>query len=77
LEIYNEEVRDLLGENAMKKLEVKEKFDTGVYVKDLSAFVVETEDDMERIMRTGNKNSTSYEFLVPVSYAIYVIFKQT
>jgi kinesin family protein 3/17 len=58
LEIYNEEVRDLLGENAMKKLEVKEKFDTGVYVKDLSSFVVETEDDMERIMRTGNKNST-------------------
>ena len=41
----------------MKKLEVKEKFDTGVYVKDLQSFVVETEDHMDKIMQIGNKNS--------------------
>jgi hypothetical protein len=41
LEIYNEEIRDLLFKNGQKKLELKDK-DTGVYVKDLSTFVVKT-----------------------------------
>lgn len=56
LEIYNEEVRDLLGKDQNQRLEVKERPDVGVYVKDLSAFVVNTADDMDRIMTIGNKN---------------------
>ena len=39
LEIYNEEVRDLLFSDKsghVKKLELKENIDKGVYVKDLS-----------------------------------------
>ena len=32
----------------------------GVYVKDLSAFVVNNADDMDRIMTLGNKNSKFY-----------------
>ncbi|CAI9727654.1 KIF3A isoform X1 [Octopus vulgaris] len=56
LEIYNEEVRDLLGKDQMQRLEVKERPDIGVYVKDLSAFVVNNADDMDRIMTLGNKN---------------------
>ena len=56
LEIYNEEVRDLLGKDQTAHLEVKERPDTGVYVKDLSAFVVNNADDMDRIMNVGNKN---------------------
>ena len=36
LELYNEEVRDLLAKNPMNKLELREKPDEGVYVKDLS-----------------------------------------
>ena len=39
LEIYNEEVRDLLGD-ARKKLDLKESPDKGVYVKDLRSVVV-------------------------------------
>lgn len=57
LEIYNEEVRDLLGSDQTGRLEVKERPDTGVYVKDLSAFSVHNADDMDRIMNVGNKNS--------------------
>jgi purine nucleoside phosphorylase len=38
LELYNEEIRDLLSK-AQKKLEIKEK-ESGVYVKDLSKFIV-------------------------------------
>ena len=37
LEIYNEEVRDLLGRDAKAKLELKEHPDKGVYVHGLSA----------------------------------------
>ena len=33
LEIYNEEVRDLLKKHPAKKLEIKEKPDRGVYVR--------------------------------------------
>ena len=64
LEIYNEEVRDLLGKDQTAHLEVKERPDTGVYVKDLSAFVVNNADDMDRIMNVGNKNRKFYK-LVP------------
>ncbi len=39
--------------------QVKERPDVGVYVKDLSAFVVNNADDMDRIMTLGNKNSKS------------------
>nr|XP_006820258.1 PREDICTED: kinesin family member 3A isoform X2 [Saccoglossus kowalevskii] len=56
LEIYNEDVRDLLGKDQHARLEVKERPDVGVYVKDLSAFVVNNADDMDRIMTMGNKN---------------------
>lgn len=57
MEIYNEEVRDLLGSKEMKKsLEVKERADIGVYVKDLSGYVVNNADDLDNIMKLGNKN---------------------
>ncbi|XP_014779765.1 kinesin-like protein KIF3A [Octopus bimaculoides] len=56
MEIYNEEVRDLLAKDQNMRLEVKERPDVGVYVKDLSAFVVNNADDMDRIMTLGNKN---------------------
>lgn len=55
MEIYNEEVRDLLGKS-IRSLEVKERADIGVFVKDLSGYVVHNADDLENIMRLGNKN---------------------
>jgi kinesin family protein 3/17 len=56
LEIYNEEVRDLLGKDQNARLEVKERPDVGVYVKDLSTSVCHNADDMERVMTVGNRN---------------------
>jgi hypothetical protein len=55
LEIYNEEIRDLLYKNGDKKLELKDK-DTGVYVKDLSTFVVKTPSDLMDVFTEGNLN---------------------
>lgn len=40
LEIYNEEIRDLLSKDPKTNLELKENVDSGVYVKDLTAVVV-------------------------------------
>lgn len=56
MEIYNEEVRDLLAKEMKKSLEVKERADIGVYVKDLSGYVVHNADDLDNIMKLGNKN---------------------
>ena len=59
LEIYIEEVRDILSKNPQKKLEVRERPDIGVYVKDISSFVVKNAADMEKLMSIGTKNSES------------------
>ncbi|OQR71775.1 kinesin protein KIF3A-like, partial [Tropilaelaps mercedesae] len=56
LEVYNEEVRDLLGKDQSMQLEVKERPDIGVYVKDLSSCVVNNADELDRIMTLGNRN---------------------
>lgn len=42
LEIYNEEIRDLLAKNPKNRLELHEKPDSGVYVKDLSYYAAKT-----------------------------------
>lgn len=41
LELYNEEVRDLLCKNFKNKLELRENPDQGVYIKDLSNHIVQ------------------------------------
>ena len=55
LEIYNEEIRDLLVKGKAKSgLDLKEHPETGVYVKDLSAYVVKSVAEMEQLMNVGN-----------------------
>lgn len=77
MEIYNEEVRDLLGKELNKSLEVKERSDIGVFVKDLSGYVVHNADDLDNIMRLGNKNravgSTLVNMVSSRSHAIFSI----
>lgn len=56
LEIYNEEIQDLLNKkNIQQRLELHDK-DTGVYVKDLSTFVVKNPEDLMKIFQEGNLN---------------------
>jgi len=55
LEIYNEELRDLLATKQVK-LDLKENSESGVYVKDLSVTVVKTPAEMEATMLKGNGN---------------------
>jgi kinesin family protein 3/17 len=56
LEIYNEEIRDLLSKNQKNSLEIKERPDIGVFVKDLSSVTVSSADHMLKIMQFGNIN---------------------
>ena len=58
LEIYNEEVRDLLAKNSTNKLELKENVDTGVYVKNLTSFVVKGVSEICNVLAVGKKNRT-------------------
>mmetsp|Transcript_10295 Transcript_10295/g.22959 ORF Transcript_10295/g.22959 Transcript_10295/m.22959 type:complete len:863 (+) Transcript_10295:48-2636(+) len=56
LEIYNEEVRDLLSKDPKNRLELKESVDSGVYVKDLTSYVVKGVSEMENVLLAGKKN---------------------
>jgi hypothetical protein len=51
LEIYNEDIRDLLSKHPNTKLELKESTDKGVYVKDLMQFVVKSQAEINSVLQ--------------------------
>ena len=55
LELYNEEVRDLLAKNHQQKLDIREDPETGFYVQDLSHWVVKAPKDMIELMLRGRE----------------------
>ena len=77
LEIYMEDVRDLLAKDQTKNLELKERPDTGVYVKDLSTFVCKSISEIEHVMNVGNQNRsvgrTNMNEHSSRSHAIFII----
>ena len=56
LEIYNENVRDLLGKDQTRRCDLKEDPDKGVYVKDLTTFVVKSVAEIRKLHEVGKKN---------------------
>lgn len=57
LEIYLEEIRDLLDPNhANTRLELRESPDTGVYVRDLTSCVCKSIKEIEEVMNMGNQS---------------------
>ena len=56
-----------MSKNQDIRLEVKERPEVGVFVKDLSTYVVNNAEDMERIMIMGNKNSKQANPVKPSS----------
>ncbi|VFV24782.1 low quality protein: kinesin-like [Lynx pardinus] len=75
LEIYNEDVRDLLGAESKQKLELKEHPEKGVYVKGLSMHTVHNMAQCERIMEAGWKNrSVGYTLMNKDSSRSHSIF---
>ncbi|KAK9874406.1 hypothetical protein WA026_002753 [Henosepilachna vigintioctopunctata] len=78
LEIYNEEVRDLLSANPNKKLAIRERTDVGVYVKDLMGFTVDSVESITELLNRGNKNRVTRATLMnDVSSRSHAIFTIT
>ncbi|KAJ8412306.1 hypothetical protein AAFF_G00145730 [Aldrovandia affinis] len=77
LEIYQEEIRDLLFKDQSQRLELKERPDTGVFVKDLSSFVTKSVLEIQHVMNVGNQNrsvgATNMNEHSSRSHAIFVI----
>lgn len=77
LEIYQEEIHDLLRKDRSIKLDLHERSDIGVYVKDLTSFVCKSIKEIERVMRVGNQNrmvgATDMNERSSRSHAIFMI----
>lgn len=77
LEIYQEEIRDLLSKDQSKRLELKERPGTGVYVKDLLSSVTKNAKEIEHMMNLGNQNravgATNMNEHSSRSHAIFII----
>lgn len=56
LELYNEEIRELLANNMKNKRNLMEQPDAGVYVKDLTSFVVQDVGETYEKLQIGRKN---------------------
>lgn len=56
IEIYNEEIHDLLGKDVKARMELKESPEKGIFVKDLNQIEVDTIATMQKYMDIGFKN---------------------
>ena len=81
LEIYNEEIRDLLAKDPERKLDLKEDADHAVYVKDLTAVQVKSAVEMEKQLGIGKKNRITAATLMNAtssrSHAVFTITVET
>ena len=86
LEIYNEEVYDLLNENKKKnampeKLELHEGAEKGVFVKGLKWLIVKSIPEMEQAMNFGTRNrktaATKMNSESSRSHSIFTIYIET
>jgi hypothetical protein len=81
LEIYNEEIRDLLSKDPTNKLELKENADHEVYVKELTTIVVKSAAEMDAVLQAGKKNRVTGATLMNQqssrSHAVFTITVET
>lgn len=55
IEIYNENIHDLLGKDTSKNMDLRESKKKGIFIKGLNLPVVKTVDDMLKWMNKGDK----------------------
>ena len=81
LEIYNEDVRDLLSSDVEKKLDLKENEKKVVYVKDLDIITVKNVSDIEKLMNKGmtmrKTGATAMNDNSSRSHSIFTIYIET
>ncbi|PAA85906.1 hypothetical protein BOX15_Mlig016377g1 [Macrostomum lignano] len=78
LEIYNEEIRDLLGKDVKARLDLKEHPEKGVYVSGLSMHKVTNVSECQVVMERGWKNRATGATLMNAdssrSHSIFTIY---
>eukprot|EP00041_Stephanoeca_diplocostata_P030025 m.898985 g.898985 ORF g.898985 m.898985 type:complete len:797 (+) comp23676_c0_seq11:175-2565(+) len=76
LEIYSEDIRDLISSKHTQRLQLREK-DSGVYVEGLTSAVVKNIQEIENVMSIGNANRsvgrTNMNEHSSRSHAIFII----
>lgn len=81
IEIYNEEIRDLLSDDIKARKEQKESPDTGVFIKDLNKVTVKSIDEMIKWMNFGNDNrtvgATAMNATSSRSHSLYTVYVET
>ena len=81
IEIYNEEIRDLLNYDEKAKLELKESKDKSIFVKGLSMHIVKSIADIGAAMEGGNDHrivgKTNMNEKSSRSHAIFTIYIET
>ena len=77
VEIYNEEVRDLLG-NKNQKLKIREDKNKGTFVKNLTYVTLKNTQDIENCLEKGNKNrhvgATSMNDQSSRSHSLFTVY---
>ncbi|KAL5109417.1 Kinesin-like protein KIF3B [Taenia crassiceps] len=77
LEIYKEEIRDLLRKGSTKQLKIKETPDRGVYVADISTVLTRSVKEIEKLMSIGHNNrsigATNMNEQSSRSHAIFIV----
>ena len=84
LEIYNEEIHDLLVDNGRgppAKLDLKEDPNKGLFVKNLSCLIVKSIPEIEKAMNFGTNNrkvaETNMNAASSRSHSIFTIYIET
>jgi len=81
LEIYNEQIRDLLGKNLDTKLDIKEDPDKGVFVSNLTTCIVKSIPEIEEYMERGTNRRMTGETAMNKdssrSHSIFTIYVET
>ena len=78
IEIYNEDIFDLLGNDVEAKLALKENKDKGVYIKDLTTTIVKKFKEIDDLLTVGfsnrHKAETSMNKESSRSHCIFTIY---
>ncbi len=78
IEIYNEEIHDLLSKDVKARMELKESPEKGVFVKDLLQIEVDSIAKMEQYMELGFKSravrATNMNAESSRSHSIFTIY---
>ena len=64
IEIYNEDIHDLLSSDVRAKFELKESTEKGVFIKNLNQIVCKSIADLNKYMQIGTRNRSTGETLM-------------